>query len=605
MFAIKNHDAAVRPTFWRRLAALLCVAVVLPVTAAAGVLILFEARQTESELQTAFEAYADSMAATLDRHLDAIDDTARLVEDSEPIRRHMKQAERGGLAADAPMQEISEALGMPFSYKEVFGNRALSAVALFGGDKLQYYALPTAIDLGLQRCTALYEACRGEAFPTGRFVWSGMGDAYAYWVKDFRNIYENQYYGKLVIELYPVPSNLLQPDSVAQSLYGYALDLKRFADTQYFVYDESGLVLFSSDGSAVGSPFWQRVPERLVTGDKALAEKDTVYAHAVRPLGQYGLQMLTIVPYSSLRAGISAFGGVPPALAPCLLALYFALLFAAFWGFAAPMHQLGDYYLTTREYPLVVPSARPSCRELEQTYEVLRDRIDDITALKQECDAARLRVKEAEIRSLQAQMDPHFLFNILESIGWKAAQSGSNDVSAMVGQLGEMLRSNLLFSNKQKLTLREELQYIQNYLVLQQIQNESDFQYTINADDDILDLYYLPKLSLQPIVENCITHGFRGRKEPGRITIDVWEDMDGVFCRIADNGCGFDAQAYFANAPRAAGRGAPQGGNHIALCNIQERLHMRYGPSYGLTIDSAPELGTTVTVRLPFDMDGE
>ena len=196
-------------------------------------------------------------------------------------------------------------------------------------------------------------------------------------------------------------------------------------------------------------------------------------------------------------------------------------------------------------------------------------------------------------------MDPHFLFNILDSIGWKAAESGSSDVSTMVQRLGEMLRSDLMFNDRQKLTLREELQYVQNYLILQKIRSGAEaFDYTINADDEILGLYYLPKLTLQPIVENCITHAFRGINRKGHIQINIWEDMDAVYCHIIDNGCGFDSDRYF---DQPATEAPSNHGNHIALSNIQNRLRMLYGPEYGLTIKSVIDEGTTVIVRLPFD----
>lgn len=600
MFAIRNHEDApgrVCLGIWTKFLLLLCLTVILPLMFLLFSLLHVQDGMLQYSTGQALSAYTDSVYYAAQNHLSPISRTITLLEDSEEIRRTMKQA-RHAPAAPAMPREIQEALNLPISYKTSFAHNAVSTVALFSGSQLQYYALSSDIDLGLKRCQQVNDLCAGHPFEAGQLI-RVDGSSYVYWIQDYRNIYENLYYGKIVIELYPIPTN--EYDGSGASAYSYWIDTTQLPQSQYYVLAESGEVMFSSDSAALGLPVTAKFPEAMEpeTGSVLLGSDGQEYRVERRQFSD-GLMLLVLMP-RSLTMGSGEL--TSPAAVLILAFCYLAVVPALFWRLLAPISKVREYCQIVQEYPLTVPPLHSSCRELEALFVVLKDRINDIQVLKQQYDAAQLQLKEAEIKSLQAQMNPHFVFNALESIGWKAAESGSNDVSAMVQRLGELLRSDLMFSNRQRITLRQEIQYTQSYLTLQQIRNAEGFDYQINADPDILDSYYIPKFSLQPIAENCITHGFINLGRKGHISIDVWEDFDGIFLRVTDNGLGFDSEGYFEKSP--SGESDLKPGNHIALYNIQNRIRIIYGKDYGITIQSVLGEGTSVVVHIPFDDAGD
>lgn len=595
MFAIKNHDDM--PVHHLRSARqqiffLLLCAVFIPLLLLMTSVMLSNASNNNALAQQGFENYYNSVYSAVDTHLSPIHSTITLLEDSETIRKHMKQA--ASLAATSQPVSIENILHFPHSYKQAFQHRAVSAVTVFSHNGMEYYALSGDMDLGLQRCQQIFDQYKEGDFPDGEFVWTD-GSSYAYWIQDYRNIYENLYYGKIVIEFYPIPTN--EYDGRGSSASSYWIDTSQYAGMQYYVSDKTDTIFFARMPELSGQTLKNVLPKDVLT-----EEGNPAFDIIQKKLAPYGVTLTVTIPHAALTAQASFLSNLPPFAVFFGLLLYFILLVFVFRQFVEPITRLHDYYLAAQSYPLTVPSLQPRFHELDELLTVLRDRIDDIEELKKQHTTYELKIKEAEIKSLQAQMDPHFLFNILDSIGWKAAELGSSDVSTMVQRLGEMLRSNMMFNNRQKLTLHEELQYVQNYLILQKIRNSVEsFDYTINADEEILGLYYLPKLTLQPIVENCITHAFHNIGRKGHIQINIWEDMDAVYCHIIDNGCGFDSEHYF-DQPAAE---SSSHGNHIALSNIQNRLHMLYGPSYGLTIQSIIGEGTTVIIRLPFDRNND
>ena len=141
------------------------------------------------------------------------------------------------------------------------------------------------------------------------------------------------------------------------------------------------------------------------------------------------------------------------------------------------------------------------------------------------------------------------------------------------------------------------MQYVKDYLALEQIRLAGRFTYTINVDEDLLSCR-IPKLSIQPIVENSIVHGFQNLSHPGTIEIQMWEDTDGLRCSIRDNGIGFDADGFFEHKPANQ---PDSKHNHIALHNIQDRIHMLCGPQYGIHIRSIIGMGTEVMITFPID----
>ena len=201
--------------------------------------------------------------------------------------------------------------------------------------------------------------------------------------------------------------------------------------------------------------------------------------------------------------------------------------------------------------------------------------------------------KEYELKMLQAQINPHFLYNCLDNISSLITDQKNETATAMVSHLGRYYRA-ILSKGRNIITIREELELIRAYLEIQLIRIPDLFTYEITVDEDILDFKIL-KMILQPIVENSVIHGFAGFKNSGRIKIEGTLENQTVCILISDNGKGIpegSRSSIFAPAPTAITK-------HFGLKNIQERIRLKHGEKYGISIKSEQGQGTQIEVRFP------
>lgn len=199
-----------------------------------------------------------------------------------------------------------------------------------------------------------------------------------------------------------------------------------------------------------------------------------------------------------------------------------------------------------------------------------------------------IHLKRAELESLIMQINPHFLYNTLESINWVARKNGVEQISEMVKALGDLMRVTI--QGEKFLTLDQELANIENYLRIQEFRHGERLSYAVEIDDQLRDTN-VPKLILQPIVENAIKHGIEPSERVGRISIHSQVISEDAFLLIvSDNGVGFDSK----------GVREPQDSDGIGLANVHKRIQMTYGKNFGIELTSVKNYGTTVLVRLPY-----
>lgn len=205
-------------------------------------------------------------------------------------------------------------------------------------------------------------------------------------------------------------------------------------------------------------------------------------------------------------------------------------------------------------------------------------------------------LKESEYKLLEAQINPHFLFNLLEVINLKCMQAGQKDTSRMITDLAHLLSTNIGRQGEQKVTFAQELEYVQYYLNLQKLRFADDLTFTVEYEDNAILDYYLPKLTIQPLVENGIVHGIENQRGGGKVSVRIWEEEDSVYISVSDNGIGFD-QTKIDQALENPSH------NHVALNNIKRRITLLYGDKGDLQINSSPGIGTTVVVIIPIDKE--
>jgi len=208
------------------------------------------------------------------------------------------------------------------------------------------------------------------------------------------------------------------------------------------------------------------------------------------------------------------------------------------------------------------------------------------------------KMREMELKLLENQLNPHFLFNALNTIARLALIEGADQTQSVAYALAELLRNNLKPSGRM-VRLEEELRQVKNYLLIQQTRFGDRLYVNWFLDPKTMD-YMIPLLTIQTLVENAIVHGLEPREEQTRISIRSYLEKMEAVVEVADDGCGINAATLkgLLNIEKAKSAGGPklQG---LGLHHVQTRLHYYFGPEYGITIQSEPGQGTRVLVRLP------
>lgn len=210
-----------------------------------------------------------------------------------------------------------------------------------------------------------------------------------------------------------------------------------------------------------------------------------------------------------------------------------------------------------------------------------------------------LLAKNSEIRVLQNQINAHFIYNVLETIKMMAEIDEEYEISDAVTSLGKMLRYSMKWTSG-LVTVEEEIHYICNYLLLMNLRFDYEISLSLNIPDDVYK-QEIPKMSLQPIVENAVCHGISEIAQNTNIYIKGKFVQNNCILEVSDAGCGMSKEKLEQVRSSIQGRGEISGekGNGIGLKNVQDRIHMNYGETYGLEINSMEGCYTKVTMKVP------
>ena len=243
--------------------------------------------------------------------------------------------------------------------------------------------------------------------------------------------------------------------------------------------------------------------------------------------------------------------------------------------------------------PMDSPSAHDEIGDLIDTYNYMTRKMDEL--MKTQAKAAEdLRI--AEFNSLQAQINPHFLYNTMDMINWMALQGQTDEISHAVQSLSRFYK--LTLSRKKGIsTIARELEHITIYVQLQNMRYHDHIELITDIPDELSE-YQIPKLTLQPVVENSILHGILEKEsKSGTIVITGWMENEDVVFLVSDDGVGIPPEIL---STILSGNGNSQsGGTNIAVYNTHRRLQILYGNDYGLTYSSKPGEGTEVEIRFP------
>ncbi|RCX14820.1 two-component system sensor histidine kinase YesM [Anaerobacterium chartisolvens] len=220
-----------------------------------------------------------------------------------------------------------------------------------------------------------------------------------------------------------------------------------------------------------------------------------------------------------------------------------------------------------------------------------------VMRIKQLMDEVILQQEEkrkSEFKALQAQINPHFLYNTLDSIIWMNENGKYEGVTTMVGALARFFRVSIS-KGKEFIRVGDEIEHAKSYLIIQNVRYKDRFEFFIEAEPDVL-RYKTIKLILQPIIENAIYHGINKLQEKGEITIRVYTKEKRIIFSVSDNGYGISPSALKDILDKEAQSEHSFG---VGLKNVNERIKLCYGNEYGIEITSELDVGTTVNITIP------
>lgn len=361
--------------------------------------------------------------------------------------------------------------------------------------------------------------------------------------------------------------------------------------------------LMDSDGEVVSHPRLQLISQGLATENQvaALAQivgytedrqggRDRVIF--VSTVDQTRWRMVAVAYLDELVALQNSFIRILTIVIACaaFLSLGSATLMAYF--VTRPIRHLEHKMLSVQQGDLNVKITEKGFREIRAVSTAFNHMLEQIRMLMARVVREQETKRLHELNALQAQINPHFLYNTLDSIVWMEERGRSKEAITMVLALAKLFRISIS-KGRRMITVKEELEHVRNYLIIQKMRFKDKFTYEIEAQEEALSERTV-KLIVQPLVENCINHAIdEAQGTELAIKISAWvTDTELLYC-IEDDGVGIREDLL----PTLLTTSTGQSG--IGLQNVHERIQLTYGIGYGLTIESVEDEGTKITIRIP------
>ncbi|UVI33660.1 cache domain-containing sensor histidine kinase [Paenibacillus spongiae] len=373
------------------------------------------------------------------------------------------------------------------------------------------------------------------------------------------------------------------------------LDL--FPEGNVYVLDQSGLLVYRQNSRVaerVGDPY--RLYSKLTGNSGSFTETiDGVPYFIVYDKSTEG--NWTLVGATPMRGALSITKDVRDyilVLSILLIVIGFVVIYGMSYFFTKRLSLLTDEMLKVSKGAMNIQLDMRSNDEIGEMNKVLHLMLRKM--MKNMDDISEMKTTEAKLqmKTLQMQINPHFLYNTLSTINWMAMNAGAEDISEAVNALAKYYRIGLS-NGKEIITIREELEHVRNYIYIQQIRTKDNIKFEYDVDEEALP-YLTPKMILQPIVENAIYHGIEKIRKTGTIRIAVKKYGTHIRFTVEDNGSGIDESKLNDQLNGYAAKS-------YGLYNIESKIKLYFGQEYGLQVDSIPGRGTSVTIDMPASMN--
>lgn len=529
----------------------------------------------------------EQVAGELDSYITYMENISAMVANSRDVRRYL---EEDGTRSDLVQirQRILTQYGLVAEAREDIANigiiRADGRRYLIndGDDALNPYGDLSKVDW-------FAHVVNGEGqYLTSSHVQNVIYNDYRWVVTLSRCVYgsDGSCAGVFFVDLnYRVIRNLCEKVTLGEDGYVYLLD-----SGQEMVYHPKQQLWFSG--------FLQEYVSEIADSDEPYVTRKTgtqVYLYTKRRSEKTGWTVVGVVNAGAMMKGAALARQLYPVIFFALLAAAAGISIALSSSISNPLRHLvngirrmeqGDF-----SRPVSLEDAGGELNRLVSSFNRMENRI---SCLMEENTRQQEEKRISELQALQAQINPHFLYNTLDSIIWMAEDGQNEEVVRMTSSLAKLLRQSI--TNEEKtVCLEKEISYVENYLTIQKMRYKDKLEYQIDAQPEVFHCRIV-KLVLQPLVENAIYHGIKYIEGTGVIRVSVRLEDGWICLEISDNGAGMDGQTLaHILEPKPAGKGR----KGVGVANVNQRLILEYGPESRLHFASSPGCGTTVSFRIP------
>ncbi|TVY01179.1 cache domain-containing sensor histidine kinase [Cohnella terricola] len=406
-----------------------------------------------------------------------------------------------------------------------------------------------------------------------------------------------------------VPRGLIVTDLAEDHLRRFFSPSKRMEGQKFLIVDRDGTVLFDSKenewtGRLIPSEDYMKLRSRVSEGAETLKMDGENKLVTFMKMDNEPWTIVSMTSLHALTQPIKAMNNLLVVFMGVYLVCSVGVVIYITLNFTQPVARLVRLMrkLENGDFEHKVPlSARKD--EIGWLYRGYESMVRKIEALIEQTTRSERKKKELELQVLSHQINPHFLYNTLESIRWKAENHGRSDIGEMVSALGNLLRLSLN-QGKDITTVGREVEQVKAYIQIEQARMGMPLRFLYFFDDEMLSLPFM-RLLLQPLVENAIQHSIRDNFEKGKVIMSGYVEGQDIVIEITDNGKGIpETVLRQLNAEKTSGQGNRRQG--VGLRNVNERLKLNFGNSYKLQIESGADIGTKITLRHPIlVMSGE
>jgi two-component system, sensor histidine kinase YesM len=406
------------------------------------------------------------------------------------------------------------------------------------------------------------------------------------------------------------PVGLIQVDLNYEVIAGLCRDIQLGSSGYVFIVGHGGEIVYHPRQQLIyGRLKQERIAEILA---RRANPRDTAADGSLRATVDGRTVLYTTVSSAETGWTVVAVSYLDELFAASRQAEYWFLMFSLL-AFAAA---IGLGSLLSRSISRPIESLRRSMQAVESgnfDIDITVNASNEVYQLARDCDIAVKKVRDLieqnrreqelkrglELRALQAQINPHFLYNTLDSIVWMIELGENTRAIDMTTSLARFFRLGISRGG-QTISFRTEIEYLETYLSIQKQRYKDKLSYQISVAPSLADRQIL-KLLVQPLVENAIYHGIKHKDGPGFIRVSAEPDGELVRICVADNGVGMDEGQL---AALNNGTIEPSGTGGVGVRNVQERIHLSYGAGCGVRFESAPGEGTTAILSLPLAAEG-